>query len=514
MRAIDIIVSAVDNASKIIEGIGDTSAKAAEKIEKNWLKVTLAAGAAGVALEALGRKQFALSEQTKKVAASIDVQENKIRDLAIALSDVSIPLEDVLALMELGRQQGLRSTEQLSDYVNYWKMVSNATGEASTSLAEASIALRAVGIATGDEEDALAAFGYILQETTSDVSYFLQFLLRTGPQLREMGADINDAAAILGILEHEFGLVGRQGIAQFRQAVSEANGDLEKMLSTLGISVDLFDEYRNAVAESNDVIERNAELNEESYTVMQKLQHWASELTYKYGDLIEVLSQLSTILVVIGPLFKGIAVAKSLLATAMGKLTLSSSTLLSTIGSIGGVATLAVAGTTALGMGVDWLSEKVDKAYAPLVRLLYPFSEFIHLTKLYISVFKGLKEGTIDLSDLFRMTRVELETWAETGFKGFGGSGETGVGAGGTWQYGGRIPGPVGMPRLAMVHGGEEITNPFLGQTSQMAGNKIIIENKFVMDNVTIREKADIDELAEGFAIKVSQKLAGMGFKW
>src|SRR5690606_10909310 len=119
---------------------------------------------------------------------------------------VTFPLEDVLGLMEIGTQGGLEGAEALKEYANFWDLVADATGLASTELANADAGLRAVGIAVGDEAEATNAFGFITRHTTQDVADFLKLLEMRGPAIREYNLDIDDTAALLGAMEGELGL--------------------------------------------------------------------------------------------------------------------------------------------------------------------------------------------------------------------------------------------------------------------------------------------------------------------
>lgn len=308
--------SASDTA-KEVEGVANESKGFFETLSDNWGKITVGAGVAGAGIEAAGRKQAEYTEITDRSAKAIGVTSGEYRDLATDISNVTFPLEDALELMETGRQQGIDSAEGLQEYATFWDTVGDATGLAGPALGEASAGLRAVGIAAGDESDALAAFGYITENTTGEVDGFLHFLERTGPQLSEMGMDVDDAAAMLGILEHELGMSGRTARSEFRKAVNESDGDLKEMMDTLGISEEMFGEYTDAVAESSDVIQDNADNHAESYTAMEKLQHWMSELTYSYGPFIEAATMLTPLMFALGPAIKGVSFATGLFNTTL-----------------------------------------------------------------------------------------------------------------------------------------------------------------------------------------------------
>ena len=285
----DAMIKVQNKATETQQKTGE----AANQMSINWGKVTAVVGGVALGVEALARQQAPLTESTRKLAASIGVSEDEMRKLAIETANVTFPLESVLAVMERGRQQGIKSAEVLKEYATYWDVVGDATGENAAALAEAGVALRAVGIAVGEESEALSALGYISRETTLDVREFLDFIGRAGPELRQMGMDVNDAAAVLGILEHELGMTGRTAKSEFTQAVSEADGVLKVLLDTLGITTEQFEAYKQKVGESSEVIAENAKIHADSYTALQKLQHAVSEATYSMGNFIGSASNVA-----------------------------------------------------------------------------------------------------------------------------------------------------------------------------------------------------------------------------
>jgi len=319
MAVMEVVLKAVDRVSDTVQGIGKQTGKTAGFMEQNWKAIGVGAAVAGGAFEMAARKQAPLTEQTQKLGDALNMTEGEVRDLASGMSDVTFPIEDVLDLMEKGRSQGIESAEQLEEYAQFWDMVGDATGESAVQLADGAAGLRAVGIAAGDEAEAVDAFGYITQETSGDVSDLLNFLERTGPEMREMGADVDDAAAIMGALEHELGMTARTARQEFRKAVQEADGDMDVMLETLGLTEEQFEEYNKAVGESSDVIERNAETHADSYTSMEKLQHKAEDLMYQYGDLIGMVGNFAPVMMALGPIIKGVSMAKKAMAAVSMK---------------------------------------------------------------------------------------------------------------------------------------------------------------------------------------------------
>jgi len=317
MANVDIAVRAKDMATKVMKDVEGGSSKMGGAIKQHAAKAALAVAGIGIALEAAARKQAELTEKTRNLAASTGIADGKMRDLILSTSNVTFTLEDVQDTMIAAREQGLKSEKALVDYANYWDMVADATGGSAPELAKAGVALNALGIEAGKETKATEALGFVTRETTSTIDQFFSFVGRMGVYLREMGMDINDTAAVLGVLERELGMSGIVARREFAKAVQESDGDMNKMLETLGVTTEAFERYKLKVAESGSVLEDQAAVNEKTFTTMQKLQHWAKETMYRYGDLIGMMGSLAPLLIAAPILIKGMSLAWSGLKMVM-----------------------------------------------------------------------------------------------------------------------------------------------------------------------------------------------------
>ena len=266
-----------------------------------FAQITAAGVAAGAGLEAFARSQAESNTQTRQLAASLGISEDAMRGLALETADVGFPLNEVLDLMETGKQLGIEGGEALQEYAAFWDTVGDATGESATELGRAGVALAAMGIETGNETEALAAFGFIQEHSTQTVGDFLGILGRLGPDLNAIGLDINDTAAVLAILEQEMGMTGRAARGALIEAISQSDGTFQGLIDTLGVSQTTLDGYLSKVEESSGIIERNAEIQADEFTVLQRVQNAAAELQYQYGDLAQTAGQLAPVLMALGP---------------------------------------------------------------------------------------------------------------------------------------------------------------------------------------------------------------------
>ncbi len=298
-------------------GLDEGAEKAASAFEKHIGKIGLATAAAGAGLEAFARGQQDSNIQTQELAASLGISEDAMRDMARETANVGFPLNEVLDLMELGKQQGITSGKALEDYANFWDMVGDATGESSVELGKAGVALHTMGIAAGEEGKAVAALGFVHEKTTMSQADFLAMLGRLGPDLQKTGLDIDETAALLGVMGNEMGLTGRAARTELTSALKESDGSTEDLLKTLGISQKTFEEYTASVKDSGDVLQRNSDIVDQNFTPLQKLQNEAKELMFQYGDLAQAAGVAAPVLMAIGPIAKSAKQGFDLMSTGV-----------------------------------------------------------------------------------------------------------------------------------------------------------------------------------------------------
>lgn len=410
---VDILVQAKDAASDVMSQVAETGGEAAQSLADNWKEITVASGAAGAAAEGYARSQAPLTEGTERLANATDMTSGEIRDMATEMSDATFPLEDAIGLMETGRQQGIESAEGLREYASFWDTVGDATGENSEMLAEGSAALRAIGIDAGNEAEALDAFGYITQETSGNVSEFMNFVDRAGPELREMGMDVDDTAGVLGALEHELGMSGRTARTEFRQAVNEADGDMDQLLDTLGLSEEQLAEYTGAVSESGDVIGDNADIHADARTPLEEFQASVQDLMYRFGPLADAAGMAAPALMALGPAIKGASVAARGAVVAKGALAVA-------VGAISAPVLAVVAAVAALAAGVvyAWRNsetfrnvvtavwERVRDVVVDTVSAVVEW--FRNMTERAREIWETIREG-VDLGEIFNTIRDTVQ---------------------------------------------------------------------------------------------------------
>jgi len=294
-RDIQDVGSSTGELENQTRSLGDRFRGVADSIGRNWNAIAAGAGAAGAALEAFARQQQDMIIASEQLAHGAKVQAGEVRNMALELHDATFDLEDIYEVLTIARQRGLEpGSEAMKEFAETWDTVADASGEGVGQLAKGGIALQALGVEVGEEEEAFDALGFILRDTTASVTDFMHFIGRAAPDLQDMNMDVDEAAAVFGALEGELSLTAREARTEFRQALRESEGDMGVMLDTLGLTEDQLVDYKGQVGEASGVIEDWAHILYDAQTPAQHLQAEIAGLTHQYGahfmPIIEMLS--------------------------------------------------------------------------------------------------------------------------------------------------------------------------------------------------------------------------------
>lgn len=233
-NVMEIILKATDNASAALAQARDGVKKFSDEYENTAKKSEIigdklagsirAAGvafvAAGAGIELLARKQGELSESTDKIAAAYGTTSDAIADMALRVSGAGDDIGETLQIIGLGVKQNLEGST-LENYANYWDMVGDAAGESGIALAEAARSLSAYGIEASNISDSAGAFGYVMEETNSTISEFLDTCQKAVPIAEDLGITIDEMAVIYGELTDR-GYSGKKITAELTQAYADA----------------------------------------------------------------------------------------------------------------------------------------------------------------------------------------------------------------------------------------------------------------------------------------------------
>ena len=465
---LELLIQARDEAAAVLEGVGQAGAKAGDLIEKHWLKASAVLGGAAGAIEGLARKQQDQRIKMEQLAIRTGQTTEEVNKFARELANVGFPLEDVTGLMELAARQGLEGKDAIAGYANFWDLVADATGGSAIALAEAGTGLRAMGIAAGEEGAALDAFGFITKNTTGSVDEFLAFVGKAAPELTDMGVSVNDAAAILGVLEAH-GISGRKAISEFTSAAGSADGDLTKLLGTLGVTAEEFAGMQGKVEGSGKILDDFAGTVDASFPPLQKLQHELGEVLTSFQGPIKAAADFA-------PLLSGVAAAMPIVAMAskihlipmlIGMAAAGWAAIapwLPLAAAIGAIAAIGFViwknwDTISAALKAIWggIQDFAVDAFNSIVEVAKTAANLITLP--YRIAFEGIRAVINTVTSAINdIPEISIPSWVPI----FGGNSFSiphipEIPSLPSFEHGGVVGGPLGQAQLAIVHGGERV---------------------------------------------------------
>jgi phage-related protein len=321
-----VTITAKDDASATFKQVGEAGGQAAQFIKDNWKELAVGIGAAGVALEAIARQARDVNVSLDQLAIAVDMDAEVLRNLATETSNATFPLKEVTELFAIAGKQGIKTAEDMQAFATFWDTVGDAIGASSVAMAEGAVGLKAFGVAAGEEQQAMAALGFVHTQTTAGVEEFLRTLTRLAPEAKKVGTDVNEMAAILKVLE-ERGISGRAALTELNQIMTTAEGR-EQFLEGLGLTNEQLQAMTQNVEAADGKLQDMANVVLENMTTTEKAAHWMKEFAFEHAELLQAAGMLSAPLMGIGMAIGGIG---TIATTAVPALAAIGTTIMSTV---------------------------------------------------------------------------------------------------------------------------------------------------------------------------------------
>jgi hypothetical protein len=168
-------------------------------------------------------------------------------------------------------------------------------------------AFNAFGIPLEDAAANTDMLTHLMRNTTVELSAFANMVNRLSPDLATMDMSMQEAVAVMEALADK-GIQGTAATLEFRTAVSSADGDVNKFYEALGLTAGEVETYTEKIEGSSGMTQEFADAQNKQYSTMDKIKHSLSEMTLKYGSLLQPLEAL-------GPVMMGLGPAMMLMAT-------------------------------------------------------------------------------------------------------------------------------------------------------------------------------------------------------
>ena len=284
MSGIDILVSATDQASDVLDQVGDSGSTAADNLEISWGKVALAVTGAAAAMEMSNRSMQGVKTSVYQMAVRLGITRDAANALTRSISDVGFSLEDTSAVMTTGIRQGLRTADDIKKYAEYWEMVGRASGESAPELAEAGKTMGTMDVRAKNITDSMGAFDFIIGSTDLSIGFFIQTLGRSSKQLQDAHVGLNDVAIAMGFLEAK-GYAGKAFMTKFKESLDQADGSRDTFFKNLGMSAGDLTRYAVKMEQAAGSTNKLAGAEKDTYTGLQRISAKLKEYQLQYEGL-------------------------------------------------------------------------------------------------------------------------------------------------------------------------------------------------------------------------------------
>lgn len=306
------ITGETKDLDQALEGMQAKIKSSAAKMQQALRPVGIAftgVGAAGLKLVGDAKK---LNAQIGVTAKSLGITTGELRDLVIATSNVTFPLEEVTATFDLLTRAGMDNKDEMAKTATAFDTLGDAIGLSASDVTNIMIpALKTYGIDLKDAGDHVDTFTWLVRNTTVDLEDFGAALTYLAPDMEDLGISIDDTVVLLAALEDK-GVSGATATRELRKAVTKAVKEQKPLNEVLGISVDKLADYSVELENATGITQEYADEANKQYGLMDKLKHSWKELAFKVGSIIEPLEGVFGAMTALGP-------AMILLSTGMGK---------------------------------------------------------------------------------------------------------------------------------------------------------------------------------------------------
>ena len=269
-------VSGADEAAQA----SDDVAVAADDMSESMWEIDAAGIAAGGALAGVGTAGQGILDDTRDMreqlglaAETMGVTQEETEAMAQELSDATFPIEDATGAIDSLAQQGIDSEEDMLAVADAADEIADATGTSAESVADnLGPAITSLGDDIEDMPELADAFTLAVRDSNLETEDLAGVIERSSEELNEMGLGAEDAAGLISEYADETGKSGTRAARDFQSAINEADGDMDELIETTGLSEDVLEEWGDELEENEGIAEDHAQVAEDNASTMDHLR--------------------------------------------------------------------------------------------------------------------------------------------------------------------------------------------------------------------------------------------------
>ncbi len=304
-------VDSMEEAEDSTQSMGDT----AEGTSESLLEIDMAGIAVGASMTGLGyatdqalNSTRDMRETLHRTAITLGTTQDEVTNLATELSNATFPVEEAVYTLESLAQQGIESEESLRELALTSDRIGDATGSSADDVANELIpAIRGLGYETEDLTELQDYLVMAINTTTMDMTDFSQTLQRSRDDLSQYNLGMEETSGMLALFQDQTGLSGRYLRQEFGQAVREADGDVDELYNSLGLTKEEVKAWQENVEEADGVAEKYSDSVKENTTWMDELRSSFEDFKLELFDTLGPLRSFVPIMQGLGPTLMAIS---------------------------------------------------------------------------------------------------------------------------------------------------------------------------------------------------------------
>ncbi len=417
------VKSTLDSDISTAEGRVDGFGKTAEASETATRSLADSMKIAGAVATGLGASIVALTDKSKKTNAALGVtalqlgvSKEEMRDLALATTNVTFPLDQVQQSFDLLTRAGMKNKEQIAATATAFDTLGDSIDKPAAEVTKALIpAFNAFDIPLENAAENTDALTHLFRNTTIDLQDFSSAMNYLAPDLETLDIGLGDTAAVLEAMAAK-GVQGSAATREFRKAVTAADGDVNALYEALGLTAAEVATYRDQIESADGMTKEFAAAANEQYGMVDNLRQKWDEWSLSLGSALEPLDSVGGVLTAVGPIMMSVSmiqtstVVPSLMATATAGWA-AMAPFLPFVVAIGAVIAIGYLLETRFGvitMTIGYLGEKALWLLGPVGLVIMAFQHWEEIPGIIAGIFDTVMALIEGLGSWFRDAGMNL----------------------------------------------------------------------------------------------------------
>ncbi len=277
--------------------------EASEKMKKYLMLAGAAFTAVGVAGLKLVDSARKMNAQLGVTALNLGITTKEMRGLALETTNVTFPLEEVIASFDFLARAGIKDTKVLKDTATAFDTLGDAIGLGASQVTEVMVpAMKTFRLSAEEIASKIDIMTYVVRNSTVSLEDFNTMVGYTDQEMVDAGFTIDDMAAAM-IWMSENGIEpGRVMLREWMKAVTKSKKENISMTEALGMTSDELEIYKGKLEGVTGMTKEYADEANKQLGILDKLRQKWAELTLQYGTFLQPLEPILATMTALGPM--------------------------------------------------------------------------------------------------------------------------------------------------------------------------------------------------------------------